>query len=198
MKKFTVPTQLDAIAAALNSRTPREKMVILGCASLLLFTAFFLYWVNPTIADFTKTLPELSALNKELKVMREDKGNADNIKAQWEKAKVDLAEKEVILVHSSEISPILENLSKLAADARIKITSLKPMPAGTAAKGIVYLPAQIQLNAVAGTHDFGKFLAELENGKTFFRIENLRMASNPIDDKRHLIDLMLVAYRKSE
>jgi len=106
-----------------------------------------------------------------------------------------LTEKEKMFVAPGEIPSLFENLSKLAQNSGLKIISLKPANSPEGDSGN-YQRIPIRISALAGTHELGKFLAELEGGGTFFRVTDLKIVANTSDIRRHSIDLSLEACRK--
>ena len=51
---------------------------------------------------------------------------------------------------------------------------------------------------MAGTHEFGAFLARLENGNTLFKVKDLKISSNPLNERKQLIELSMEAFKKDK
>ena len=193
-KKFNI----DIVANFLNSRTLREKQMIIVFG---LCFVFFLDWflvVQRFSAMFAEVSPKIAILKEERKSLKEDQKNKDAIKKKWEDAKHDLTEKEGMFIAPDETPALLEELSKLALQSGVKITSLEPFDRKSRDKALLYTALPLQMKASAGTHEFGSFLARLENGKTFFKVTDLRIASNPLNERRHSIELSMEVYKKDK
>ena len=179
-----------------NARSVREKVMIILFAAVAVI--FLDYWIliRPIVQVFGDTLPKLTVLEGQLQDQTKDKNNKPLILKQWSEAKDMLGEKEKSLIAPGELPALLENLSKLAQDSEVKILSLKPVEIPEAAKENHYREIPIQMNAVAGTHSLGQFLARLESGATFFRVKNLKITAGPTESNRQLLELSLECYGK--
>ena len=187
----------DFIANFLNTRTLREKQLIIGFVIAFLFSVDYLVFVQPVVHIFSDTSPKIGALKEELKGLREDLKNKDAIRKKWEDAKKDLAEKEKYFIAPDETPALLENLSKEALQSGVKIMSLEPFDQAKAKSGKnIYTPLPIQVKAAAGTHELGAFLARLENGNTLFKVKELKISSNPLNERKHTIELSMEAFKK--
>lgn len=185
---------LEKLNTFLESREEKQKNLIVGAFFIFVLLADFFLLVQPVILVFTGTIPELVVQKQKLSDLREDIKNAPDIEKQWEDTRQKLAETEKQFIPKGEIPSLLESLSKLAQESRVKIVTLKPLEPSDAGSGLLKIP--IYISAVAGAHDLGKFLAFLEGGNTFFKVIDLRIAANASDDHRHAIELSIEAYAK--
>ena len=193
-KKFNV----DILANYLNSRTLREKQMIIVFGLVLVFFLDWFLVVQRFSAMFAEVSPKIGLLKEELKSLKEDQKNKVVITKKWEDVKRELAEKDKMFIAPDETPALLEDLSKLAQQSGVKITSLEPFDKKSGASKALYTPLPILMKASAGTHEFGAFLARLENGKTFFNVTDLRIASNPLNERKHSIELSMEAYKKDK
>ena len=179
-----------------NSRTGREKNLIV--ALLICFAVFldYLLFIRPVQAIYADTLPRLGMLKKELRGLKEDRKNKDGIEKDWMAAKEKLAEAEARFVSWDEMSMTLDRVSQLAQSSGVKIMSLAPVEAKSARTQSLYRPIPIVVSGLGGTHAIGKFLEKLETNHTFFRVTTMRIAENPSDVKRHLLELRVEALRR--
>ncbi len=181
-----------------NGRNTREKVmiIILGAALVI----FFDYWVliHPVVNVFRNTLPDLAALESELKSYRDDQNNKGRIEKEWLGSKKETSEKERSFVAPDELPSLLENLSKVALESGVKILSLKTGESEESGNTHRYARVPIHISAVAGTHELGAFLSRLESGQTFFKVLDLKIkAQGPSEPKRHIVDAVLQVYRRS-
>ena len=196
---MALPSQAKQVfnnaANFINERSPQEKKMILVLGVCLILVADYWLVLNPLITSFTKVMPQLNQLKQDKKTLKEDKKNERIIKKDWQavKEKVDAMEKSFI--SSDELPVLLENLSKLASESQVKIISLKPMEAKNEKVGS-YKKTPIKIEASAGTHAFGAFLAKLETGTAFYRVTNLTITGDVTGGSEHGENLDLEAYQK--
>ena len=197
MKPLRWP-RMDFIAGFLNSRTLREKQMIIGFLVALLFIADYALLLSPVLSVLSSTSPKIGPLREELKGLRDDYKNREEIRKKWEDAKKDIEERNQAFIAPDETPVLLENLSKEAQRSGVKIMSLEPSEGTKSETKTFYYALPIEMKAVAGTHEFGQFLSYLESGKTFFRVKDLQVASNPQNERRHQFHLFLEAYRREK
>ena len=191
-----IKTPVNQVAGFLNSRNPREKVMILALGGLFIFALDVMIFIQPLIKSISQNMPQLYALRDEAKTLREDQKNKAVTHQKWETSTVEIGERQKVLVASNEVPQLLENLSQQANDSHLKITSLKPVDSSIVSETKSYASVPIHISALAGTHEFGAFLGRLESGNTFFRVKDIKIASNPADEKRHLVELLVETYRK--
>ena len=180
----------------LENRDQSQKSLIVGALFALVLLVDYLVLVRPVIYVFTQAAPELVTENEKLRALREDKGNHANIDKLWATTREKLAEADKQFIPQEEISSLLESLSKLAQASQVKIISLKPLE--TSAEGAELTKIPIHINAVAATHDLGKFISSLESGPVFFKVINLRITTNSSDERRHIVELSIETYAKNK
>ncbi len=190
--KFSV----EAVTRHLNERSPREKIMIVILAGSLALFLDYLILVRPIVRVFFDTMPRLASTKQDLHMLGEDRKNKELIEQNWKDMKELLTAANKSFVEPNEIPAFLENLSKLAQETEVKIMSLNPADAPKTAESGPYTRVPISLSAAAGTHAFGRFLAKLESQKPFIRVTDIKITANPMDMKRHQIELKVEAYRK--
>ncbi len=184
----------EKLNSFLENRDQRQKNMIVGALFALILLLDFVVLIRPVIGMFTETIPKLSSQREKLRNMQDDMKNAGVIDKQWQEAREKLAETEKQFIAKNELPSLLENLSKLAQNSQFKIITLKPLETRDAGSGLVRIP--IHMSAVAGTHDLGRFLAQLEGGPICFKVLDLRITANGSDERRQIIDLSIETYAK--
>ena len=191
--------RFDAVASFLESRNPREKYMIVVFVGVFLLVLDYFLWLVPVFEIYNSASPKIGPLSQELKELKQDHKNKDAIHQKWEETKKMLIEKENMFIAPNGTPALLENLSKQAQKAGVKITSLEPFEMQKAASAkSTYTPLPIQVKAMAGTHEFGALLSTLEAGRTFFRIRDLRISSNPLNERKHQIEMSMEAYKREK
>ena len=188
---------VDFVTHFLNARSVRERTLLIIFSFILILFLDVTFWLLPVTRSLVQSLPAVSSLESQLVALKNDKKNESLIRSKWESVRADLTERENRLGASSQLSSLLENLSRTASDSGVRITSLKPIETPPPPPGKLYYAVPVQISASAGTHALGAFLERLETGNTFFKITDVKIASSPTEDKKHLIELMVETYRKS-
>ena len=198
IKNFSLP-RLDFVANFLNSRNPREKKMILIFGFTFIFVLDYMFWLSPVFRVFGEITPRIQPLQQELSTLKEDQQNKDAIQKKWLAAKKDIEEKNRQFIGPNETPALLENLSRQAQKSGAKITSLEPFEGGKSSESKGgYSPLPIQVKASAGTHEFGAFLSYLESGPTFFKVKDLKISNNPLNERKHNIELSMEAYKREK
>ena len=189
--------RFDFIANFLNARAPRERLFLVGFAAVLAILLDYMLWFAPVTRTLTRTVSTLSLLQTQLDELEHDKKNEAAIRQKWESIQQELLDMEGRVGASGQIAPMLEDLSKLASESGVRIVSLTPSENAGPAVSKLYLVVPIQISAMAGTHQVGAFLMRLETGSTFYKVLDLRIAANPADERKHLIEMKVETYRRA-
>ena len=195
MKLPDLKNRLDLVANFLNARPVRERLLLGVFFLVLLLVVDVFAWFMPITRTLTHAMPAMSALETQLEGLKSDKKNEVLIREKWENTQKQLADDEERLVGPEQIPTLLENLSKLAFDSGVKITSIQPAET-TPLPEKPYFAVPIALHAVAGTHEIGSFIERLETGHISLKITDLKIASNPLNERGHWIEMRLETYRK--
>ena len=194
--KFSKDEIKYQLAEFVNNLSPSEKKMI-----ILFSVALFLvgdYWVllYPAFHIYKEAVKNSEALNGQWDKLKKDSKNKDLIDKNWNEAKAGLKQTENSFVGVNETPLLLENLSKLALDTQVKITSLKPVENMAPEESGYYARLPIKIEALAGTHELGKFMGYLEGGTTFFRIVDLKVSTDPNESKKDIVEMNIEALRK--
>jgi Tfp pilus assembly protein PilO len=103
-----------------------------------------------------------------------------------------------------ELALVIEQLSGMANQAGVKIQTIFPQRSLESFKVVAGLDARsqtrlykeipIQIDALAGYHQLGRFLARVERGRQPVQLKSLRLTTNPKEPRRHVAELVLIAY----
>ena len=197
MKPFKFPRIPGADLAAnfLNSRSVREKQLIFGFVIALGLGADLALFVQPVAGILFEFAPKLPPLRQELRELKQDTKSKDAIKKEWEDSRLALQQQQTSFISVDGAPALLEDLSKEAQRSGVKLTALKPSENAEGGKSL-YSRLPIEIKAMAGAHELGQFLSNLETGKTFFRVKDLRVTMNPQNERKHLVQLSLETYKK--
>ncbi len=200
MKIPTMPAQIkntvNKAADFVNSRNPREKtmIIVLAVAGFLTVYYFVMSWAVSSV--FMTTGPRLAEAGRQLSEIKADAKNKPAIEKKWTDAKARFAKLESSFVSINGVPALLENLSKLAQESGVRILSLKPSDSGVYEGSYQRIP--IKITAMASTHELGMLLSQLEQDATFFRVTDLKITANPLETRRHGIELSIETYRRTK
>ena len=104
-----------------------------------------------------------------------------------------------------ELASVIQFISDLASQTSVKIQSVFPQrssdeaaipgrPVTTPSAEPLYQEIPIQIDAVAGFHQFASFLSRAEHGPHVLRVRSLRISGNPREPRRHTMKLVMVTY----
>ena len=195
MKSFDIKERFGRVTQFVNARSARERLFIIVFSLIFVLFADVFGWLLPVSQLLTHRLSLISAAQTELDSLKDDKQNEALIRKKWDSIQKELMDNETRL-SSGQVSSLLENLSKLATESGVKIVSLKPTETSPPA-GKKYFAVPVQISAVAGTHELGMFLEKMEAGGTFFTITDIKISANPVNERKHAIEMMTETYRKS-
>lgn len=188
--------RIDVLVDFVNSRSVREKLLILGFGGILFLSLDYFLWLSPVIKTLSHKIPAFIAAETELQNMRDDKKNEAAILNRLKQIEGELQAREKGIEAGSQIDTLLEGLSKQAAQSGVRITSLSPLEEGSGKKVGNYSSIPIAIKATAGTHELGGFLSSLETGETEFKMLDLKVGENSQNQKKHLIEMKIETYRK--
>lgn len=206
--------------APLNlSKSEMEKMVLMGIG-VVVFVLLLLQFVT------IPSIRRLGELNKEIIKLRENLKKSETLiagKPQMDNRMAVLQQKlkdyKSALPPYSDMPNILQNISDIASESKIKITKIEPLkaeqqqtgaavnppsPASALAKPqekavpskteLLYAEMPIKIEAKGGYHALGRFINDIENAKNIMAIGDLEISSNSDDMYNHNVRLLIIAY----
>jgi type IV pilus assembly protein PilO len=178
----------------------KTQQVLIVIAVSVLGAALYIYFVFvPQIMRVTSLIGRLGKMKTELSSAKSTITGMDELKKKMKEynEKVELYEKK--LPEEQEIPSLLENLSGMAKDANITITSIMPSLQSSKADGAhkqgnIYKEIPIVITAKSGYHELGYFLSKLENADRFMKVVDIGIKANKALPKKHDIELMVCTY----
>ena len=185
----------EKVNGYLESRDPKQKNLIVGGAFLLIILADVFILVRPVVNTLIKTTTDITLTRNKIGALEDDIKNKNNIMKKWEASRARLAQANSQFIQKAELPSLLEKLSALAQSANVRIITLKPQATSEESTGVIKVP--IRMSAVAGTHALGAFLELLEGGPICYKVTDLRITANAVDEYRHTIELGIETYAKT-
>ena len=179
---------------------PKEKQkiyILFAIFGLSFLMIYFNFLLKPQFSSFVVANRDYSAVKSKVRSANVLIANESRIKTQYENLKGRSQALEKKLPSQDEISILLQDFSKVAESAGVRILSIKPLEVldeGTAAAGQFFSEYPILIEARAGYHQCGIFVNKLENMERFIRIDAVDIKGQTADPRHHDIRLRVSAY----
>ena len=172
----------------------KKALLIYAAALLIIIIAYFYLLLRPSVARLTDLIPKLRSRMAEIQAVRADLPLENKLKEKNRLSAEKLKAHGNRLSLEKEIPALLESLSKLAKDSRVKILGITPLQKVRASTGAIYQEVPISINAQSGYHELGSFINKLENNERFMQISNLNVRTNRNNAKWHDVRFVVYAY----
>ncbi|MDP8259739.1 MAG: type 4a pilus biogenesis protein PilO [Candidatus Gygaella obscura] len=149
----------------------------------------------------------LGSLNKKATEYRQKLSLADDSTSRVEsfqtrrrslKEKAEQFTKEIIT--ETQISGLIEDIEQCAKDEFVKVSYIKPMNLVRSLKSTsseyTFSTLGMHIEAVAGYHQFGKFINRLERLNSFITVKELNIKASATSNLRHNIKFLLNIFVK--
>lgn len=197
----------------------QQTIILAAIFGLLVLYIYFQFFLKFSLAK----LMELSSSINQQKANLVKSEALVGRKSEMEKSVVDLEARmekyKISLPARSDMPGILQEISRIASESKIKILKMEPVKesketAGISAppmpampsmpgsleeqppqiSGTVYTEIHIRIEANGGYHDLGLFINNIENAKNFMKISELDIDADSDSIYRHKINMVIVAY----
>lgn len=167
-------------------------LILLGFIVILI--GYYYIFFKPAASRFLKFYKHQNELKTHILSTNRDFKNIQNLSKDIAVLRNKGASYRQRLVNEQDLPAFIEELSKIAQDADVKITLIKPIKTDTTRKkeGLISMPVQIE--ASCGYHELGKFVNSLENHTRFVKVNDIKIKSNPESDRLHNVTLLIQTY----
>lgn len=191
------------------SLTLRERRTLLlgGALAVVVGWVYVAYIIGPLLREAGRLGQEVATARQQLQLLQLATANEVALRDQHRQLDETVSSLRKLLPAEKELPAVIEQLSDLASQAGVKIETIfpqrptdapKPKPPPTAKPGaatpIVYKDVLIQIDAVAGFHQLGTFLALVESSDEPMEVDSLRVTADPRGLKRPEIKLVIKTY----
>lgn len=169
-----------------------DMALLFALVILVVTVLYFQLLLRPILGERAVYSDKAAVLQKEITGARSLISQKRAIETQSDKLYTEMARYRGIFPGRQDIQIVLRDLSRIADISGVKIVGIKPLPekeVGSAYDTDVYKEIPIEIVAVSGYHQFGKFLEDLEAGKRFMLVRDLEIGADPKDPDRHDIRL---------
>ena len=180
-----------------------KKRILLAYAGILLaaLAIYFLVFLKPTLAKLSDLVPKAQALRMDIKAVQNELPFEDKLKQKLESLQGELGGYEKKLSREKEIPMLLESLSKMANESRVKILGITPLGKTSGRQGTdvadnerIYQEVPIAISAESGYHALGDFISKLENDERYMQVSDMKITPNKVMPKRHNVEFIVYAY----
>ncbi|MFA5146053.1 MAG: type 4a pilus biogenesis protein PilO [Candidatus Omnitrophota bacterium] len=179
-------------------KNKKQTMIFGSLVLVFVIVAYFYLLIGPQVTRLTESLSAMGKMMADINtaeaLIKKKALFVKNIEEY--KGKVDFYEKR--LPAQQEIPSLLENLSRIAQEANVKILGITPLSASLkdqqAQKDKIYNEIPILISAKSGYHELGVFLSDLENADRFMKVVDIEIKANKVTPKRHDVELIVCTY----
>ncbi len=179
----------EKVLSILPKIDEKNRYFFLGGVLLVIFVVDYFLIMQPQLRTLMTLNPKVELLTRDSRQAISDIKKISDYQTQVAtfKEKMKIVGSKILL--KEEIPAILENISRLANDSRVRINQIMPLKESQEAvlsndEGTYYsLP--ILVNARGGYHDLGRFFNQLEKSKIFMSILNFDIAANNESTVQH-------------
>ena len=184
----------------LKKANKNEIMGLTGLACLVVIVGYYLLFLAPVASKFALLFRETSKLQNMINKAELSINSMPKIKSEIGELKSKEEFYSSKLPREEEFPAMLENLSGMARNAKVKITKILPVKnpdASSEEEGAglkIYSEEAIVINAQCGYHQLGAFVAELESAERFMEISDIKIEAGRVNPKRHNVQLIVKAF----
>lgn len=183
----------------LKTAKKSDIRVIATIVCAVIFISYYFFFLSPLIAKFMFVFREVSSAHGNLDKAELSISRMPRIKREIDELSAKAGFYSNKLPKEEEFPAVLENLSDMAQNARVKITKILPIQDSGAifAEGSsreIYRQREISIDAQCGYHQLGAFLAELESAERFMEVSDIKIEANRTNPKRHSVRLMVKTF----
>lgn len=191
--KYNISQIKDAIAGFKTIELDEKKIAVLLLTGLLLVYLDAAFIIKSQFRAINKTGAKITKLKKDTVNLRQElTGLSKTRPAQGEDIK---AKK---LISEGQFPSLLERISSLANQYKVKIMQIKPSKAAAAKDEIVggksFSHTELVLNLSCGYHQLGSFINALENDQIFIAVEGIKILPSMNDYLSQEVNLTLKTY----
>ena len=162
---------------------------------LLVGLGFFL--ITIILAKKVIYAPQEEKINLLKEKIREERKKVSLLK-EIEQIEQDISFYQKKISPRKEVSWVLDEVTKIAKDAEIKIATLEPQPPEDIG---IYTRLPLKLKVECSYHELGNFLSRLENSEKFLRVDSMQIESRegiefPMPDKSKAMLVVSSVYLK--
>ena len=188
----------DFIMDALSKLSEKNRYYILGAILIAMILVNYFLPMRWMLKRFSEINPKASTLLKNLHQAKRDIRSQEKYRMQVAQLREQMKKAGSQILSKDEIPTILEEITMLAQQSRIKVNQIMPLKeyqklAFTNDEG-KFLSLPISLNLRGGYHDIGRFLNRMEKDKIFMSVTDFEIAASGDDPIRHTVSMTVKTF----
>ncbi len=157
------------------TKAQRDKMILIGIVTVTVVAALWILLVGAQNKQLERSRAKIAAAQEKLDRATQLIRRGGQIQAELDSKSARLKEIEENMASGDLYSWVIMTLNKFKAPYKVSIPSYSPAQVGEV--GVLpvfpYKAATFNISGTAFFHDFGQFLADLENTYPYMRVQNL-------------------------
>ena len=178
----------------------RKILLIYGLSALFILVGYFYLFFRPSVAKIAELNPEIRELKIAIKSIEDELQRGPKFSERLKVLEAKLGGYEERLSRERQLPVLLENLSRMAEEAHVKILTITPHDTGRKARrGMdeeesVYQEIPIAITAQSGYHELGSFIDRLESGQRYMQVSHVKINPGQADSEKHKVEFVVYAY----
>jgi type IV pilus assembly protein PilO len=152
------------------------KVIILVLIVLIPVVTFYFLVYSPKTKEIKQLDTKIAKLDNEIATAKVKVRRLDELKAEYEKLKLQLAELRQIMPEEKEVSVLLKQISDLGLTSGLVIILWKPTSRIQDPEG-VYVEIPVQVEVRGGYHDLGVFYSHISRLPRIVNISNIKLTA---------------------
>ena len=182
------------------SLSPRDQKRLAG-VFLLAGACVWVYhaWVlRPLVKTVAQVGQDVHTKQKQLQAFEQLLAQEPQLHQEYARLSVAIQQERAALPSDQELPVVLERIANLAGAAGVKVQTVLPqrtvLSPPTQNTPQLYKEIPIQMEGVAGFHQLGNFLSQIESGAQPMQVKTLHISGNAKDVRRHAVQVTLIGY----
>lgn len=175
----------------------QQRTIVLAVLAIFILAVGFYYLSFKNNLKALRILrPQIQRLKLDARSIRKDLSTIEILRKQIRDTKDRSRFAEGNFVHSEETTPILEKLSAIANESRVKIVQMRPLKSVTGPRygrfTVIDMPVSIRFKGTY--HNIGRFINGVENSVLFMKLTDIAIESDYNDVRNHDAEFIVSAY----
>ena len=187
----------EKISDIFSKITEKNRYLVVGTILLCIFLADYFFVLKKQLELLNMINPDLAVLQQDIKEVKETIPQVHIYQNEISRMKDQFRKKGYRIPAKEEVSFILEGISRIANQNKIKIDQMMPI------KGVEelllknkegkYYSFNVFLQVQGSYHDIGRFFNSIETDPIFKSISAFTMTANPQDTTHHSVKMTIKA-----
>lgn len=201
LKLTVLLEKLNSFKGLEKLKLDKKKLFLIIFCGIVLIYIDFRFIISSQITALKRAQPKLLKLKNDLFTLNKDLAkmqDLENRHIEPDKSKLPKLKK---IISLEEVSSLLQDISNMASNNEVKILEMKSTKEALASKPDKPVKDELKLTSLlinlelsCGYHQLGKFLNDLENGKIFITVQNMKIIPQTPDYLKEKVSLELKTY----